>query len=596
MDSISVIPRPKQFQADDGYFEFARSLPIQAHSAAVRPVAEYCRRELEKLFVAHACKCPVQAGPASRPHIVLEQVARLAGIPDQREGYRIEVQSRRIILRAVTASGLLHAVHALLDLPNLRSGRWLISKGVLQDWPDFAWRGFLVDPARKFIPLARLKSHIDLLARNRMNILHVHFTDNEGFTIQSKRWPALNERPYHPMLYGTPRGVFTVKELGAVEADYAGVYSWTDLRELVAYGRARGVEILPEISMPSHSAAIIRVFPELKCRTTAGGTSEMILCLGNEKTYWMLERIIDELAPLFPYEVFHIGSDEIDCRDVLYQGQMFCAQRWRDCTVCRERMRREGFRHERELFYYFVRRIRRRLKQHGKRLMLWNDYIDISKPVPLPRDILIHFWQIALKQRGPRSGCSFARFLKAGFEIVNTHSWDTYIDEAFLMQEKKLIRWNPATTPYAPPELRRRIVGGEMCAWAHFEHYVRTVPPGLAVFADRVWNQNPIADVPTYVGAVARHLFGPALLDDLRDMFARFGVIIPPRSCERRIAPEDMTMPESAVHSAAKWRALARRLAAARRRPGIWNAPFLEELQISAEMAGKEKETTYDGS
>lgn len=579
MNGLPVIPRPKQIICGAGRSVPVRQVTVTGNTAVAKRIAGHVARALGTATAGGIRTSAAKAAGAGQVRIILEQVHGLKGVPDQKEGYRLAIQPQQITLRAVTPAGLLHAGQSLLDCLEREGRAWNVPACEITDWPDFSLRGVLVDPARKFIPMPKMLNYIDDMARNKMNVFHVHFTDNEGFTIQNRRWPALNERPYHPMFFRMPRGMFTLKELGRLEADYAGVYSLGDVKQLVAYGRERGVHILPEVSMPSHCAPILRIFPELKCRVDKGATSETVMCIGNEKTYEVMEQLIDDIAPLFPYGVFCLGMDEIECRDVLYNGRMFYSQRWDDCKVCRAAMKRKGYGNVRALFYDFVRRMRKHLARHGKRLTIYNDYIDIAKPVPLPKDILIYFWQIALKNRGPRTGCSFAKFLKAGFQIMNINSLDTYIDEHQLMKEKKLVRWSPTSRPHSPPELMHLVAGGELNVWNdHPEHYPRTVPPGMAVFADRLWNKAAIADIPLFSRRLARHLFGPTFTGDLANVFEKFGGMISPRSAERLIARDEMTMPETAMRTKAECRELERGLRRDLARGTAANRRLIEEL------------------
>ena len=580
-----IVPRPKSVVAGSGYFQMNRRSCVALDGDVAPQTARALAEPLRRMT-----RLPWLIGHAGGSNfLVLEAVKNLPGIPHPAEGYHLIVTAAVARIRAVTPAGWRHGIQSLLDLlAPAGAGAWRWPCGEIRDWPDFSFRGVLVDPARKFIPRPKMLSTIDDMARNKMNVLHVHFTDNEGFTLQNRRWPALNERPYHPMFFRVPKGPFTLKELGRLEADYAGVYSRSDVKTLVAYGQERGVQILPEVSMPSHCAPILRVFPELKCQVDKGGTSETVMCIGNEKTYAVMEQLIDDIAPLFPYPVFHLGTDEIECRDVLYQGRMFYCQRWDDCKVCRAAMQRHGYGHVRELFYDFVRRMRKHLAKHGKRLAIYNDYMDIAKPVPLPKDILVYFWRIAMKNRGPRSGCSFAKFLKAGYQIVNINAWDTYIDEPQLMKEKNLVRWHPTSRPYSPPALKHLVTGGELNVWCdHPEHYPRTIPPGMAVFADRVWNKAAIGDVPLFSRRLARHLFGPAFSGSLETVFEKFGGMISPRKAERPIARDEMTMPESAMRTKAECRELERGLRRELARGSVTNRRLIEELIENSRAMGK---------
>ena len=171
---------------------------------------------------------------------------------------------------------------------------------------------------------------------------------------------------------------------------------------------------------------------------------------------------------------------------------------------------------------------------------------------------------------------------------MNINSLDTYIDEPQLMKEKNLVRWSPTSRPYSPPALKRLITGGELNVWNdHPEHYLRTIPPGMAVFADRLWNKASIADVPRFSRQLARHLFGPDFSRDLETVFEKFGGMISPRSPERLIARDEMTMPESILTTKAECRALERDLRREMARKTATNRRLMEELIENSRVMGE---------
>ena len=513
----AIIPRPKYFKAHQGGFPLEKETRIVCDKRpACQAEAQGLAQRLKEMTGLNLKVTSGTRGKSEKNILALRLDKKLAGVSGSEEGYRIKATRQAVVLEARSDRGLFYAVQSLLDLLEGADGAWAIPACQVRDWPDFTWRGFLVDPARDFIPLPRLMGYVDDLARSKMNIFHIHFTDNEGFTIQSKRFPKLNEEFCHPMFHKGPRGC----------------YSRDEIKELVSYAAQRKVEIIPEISVPSHSAQMVKLSPDLRCQVKDGYASETVLCAGSEKTYQFLEQLIAEIAPLFPAKTFHIGSDELDCVDVRYQGEIFCASSWRKCAVCHDRRKEEGLKTHRQLFYYFVNRVNGILQKHGKRLMMWNDGIDIAKPYTIPKDALIHFWQIALKHRGPRRGGSFAKFLKSGFQIVNSFYADAYIDG--FIKEQRLARWHPAARPYGPPELRKQIIGSVMTAWCDHDYYPRVLPSAIPMFADRMWNKEKIEEVEAFAEMLPRHIFGPHLPKELDGIFALLGSIIPPLKLDDR--------------------------------------------------------------
>jgi len=347
--------------------------------------------------------------------------------------------------------------------------------------------------------LDELRWRLDLLARNKMNVLHLNFVDAASFTLPTRRFPRLNVPP-------DPRS--------------NGVYTRAEIRQLITEAKRRHIEILPGINMPGHARYWLQQYPELRCEATRSST--WVMCVGRERTFDMIERLFDEILPLFPLDVVHIGTDELEFQDALDRVWLS----WRECPHCRRRMANEGLRTVRELLYYFIRRVHEMLARRGKRLMMWNDNIDARHTEGLPRNILVHFWRVAKSGRGPHRGCSLNRLVAEGFEIVNSHYPAVYVDVH--TRDDRLLTWNPERRPPVRKELRKQILGGIGCSWRGQEILPpeRYLPPFLAVLGDRLWNREPIRDADAFARALPRHLFGPNAPAALENLFHLDGRIV----------------------------------------------------------------------
>lgn len=494
-----IIPRSKDCRFYEGRFELLQKTPIvPAQGSAFRKEARFLSSLLEE---GTGVKCLVVSASRSR-RIELQIVRSLPGVEDKEESYMILVTPDLVTLQAPTDRGLFYACQSLLDLVKRDGSSWIIPSCEIRDWPDFPYRGFMADPARHFFSLDRLKWDVDNLARNKYNFFHLHFSDSESFTLSTRRYPKLN------VPYEGPHGV----------------YSQSEIRELCRYAADRKIEIIPEIELPGHATYMIRQYPELKCKVAGGKASEWAICIGAESTYKILENLLDEIAPLFPGRYFHIGTDEIEFKEPEHIPPVFFS--WRECSECRSRMEKEGLKNHRDLFYYFLRRMRDILAKHGKRMMMWNDNIDISKPHSVPHDILLHFWRIAAKGRGPRRGCSLKKFVEDGFDVVNSFYPETYLE--YHIKEERLVSWHPHKNPPVPKSHREKIIGGECCAWSggEVDPYVRSLPSAGALFADRVWNQAPVTDADGFASALPKHIFGPQVPDEMRNYFHVQGGIV----------------------------------------------------------------------
>jgi N-acetyl-beta-hexosaminidase len=497
-DNTPMIPRPKVYRASAGHFQLDTVVTIAAKSPAARAEAGKLADWMRVTLGLN----PRIADSAQTNVIALELVESLPGVPrkDPDEGYTIDVSPERVRLAARSDRGLFYAIQSLRDL--VRAGRGIrIPACPIEDWPDFPRRGLLLAPGQAFTSIDYLKYRIDQMAHAKLNFLHIHATDAYIFNFKLASYP----------------------ELAGSAADPKLCYTKAQLRDLVSYAADRKIEIVPELSMPGHATRIVEALPQLQCK--AAKPSHWTMCLGSDETYKFIERVVAELAPIFKSPLFHIGTDEVEFQDV-----PDCEVRlsWRECPVCQARIKQEGLKDERDLFYYFIRRVDGILKSHGKRLMMWNDQIDIGKPadVNVPMDMLLHFWRIASPGRGPVDGCTYEGFLDKGFEVYNSYYPETYID--FHIDEQRLLAWNPYSSPACSEEHKKQVVGGQMCAWENHDLYRRVLPAAISLFADRVWNERPVTDKAAFARALPRHIFGPYTPDGLTGLHEALGSIILP--------------------------------------------------------------------
>ena len=274
------------------------------------------------------------------------------------EGYTLEVTRSSVKAVASTEAGLFYARQTLKQLEE--NGR--IPCVRIKDAPRFAWRGFHIDPCRHFLPVEEVKKQIDILASYKMNVMHWHLTDDQGWRIQIKRYPRLTE-------VGGTREEFD----GTV---HEGYYTQEEIREVVAYAAQRHVTVVPEIEMPGHALAAIRAYPGLSCTKETvrtfytWGSPDIVMCPGQEFMFQFLEDVIAEVVQLFPSEYIHIGGDE--CKK----------NKWEQCPACQARIRAEGLvadekgTAEEKLQSYAVRRMEGILAKYGRKLIGWDEILE----------------------------------------------------------------------------------------------------------------------------------------------------------------------------------------------------------------------------
>ena len=357
---------------------------------------------------------------------------------------------------------------------------------VIADYPDSAWRGVMLDVARGYIEIGVVRRRLFEIALSRFNILHLHLMDSNGYALES----------------------------GALPDKSGGRYTKEEMRGIVAYAASLGIQIVPEIELPGHACFLLEKLPSLACKSDK--PSSWAVCVSNDGLYEFADRLTGELAEIFDCEYIHVGADELTWYDTGWPSLA-----WDTCERCKELSRRNGYKAaadsrgykvSADLFYYFVRRMHAILKKHNRRMMMWSDSVDISKPPDIPRDILIQFWRVAAPGRGPFDGCSFQRFLDEGFRVVNSDALETYAD--FYIRQEQLMSWSPKErprhlplekdellgyivwSPYVKPAFNPAadglIIGGEMPAFDVRGHFAYSLSPLISLFGDRLCNHDPL--------------------------------------------------------------------------------------------------------
>lgn len=303
-----------------------------------------------------------QPGPAAAPTIEIIIAEKVAGIPrpDSDESYRLVVAESGVKLTAKTRFGALHGIETLLQLIDNGPGNTAIPYLTINDAPRFPWRGLLLDSARHFLPLADIKRQIDGMAAAKLNVLHWHLTDDQGWRFASTRYPKLQQL-----------------------ASDGQFYTSAQMKEIVRYAADRGIRVVPEIDMPGHASAIAVAYPELM---SAPGPYQMerhwgvlkpVLDPTKEATYAFAEAMVSELAAIFPDPYLHIGGDEVD--DI----------QWKSNPAIQRFMRDNKIADSHALQAYFNRRLETILEKHHRQMVGWD---EIYHP-DLPKSILIQSWQ-----------------------------------------------------------------------------------------------------------------------------------------------------------------------------------------------------------
>lgn len=419
------------------------------------------------------------------------------------EGYQLEITPTAIYIRARTAAGAFYAVQTLRQIfppgINATSVAWQALCCKIDDAPRFFYRGLHLDVGRHYFPVSFIKKYIDLLAAHKLNTFHWHLTEDQGWRIEIKKHPRLQE--VAACRSETLVGHYSDQPQRFDGKPYCGYYTQEEVKEVVEYARQRFVTVIPEIEMPGHALAALSAYPELGCTggpyqaATKWGVFEDVFCAGNEKTFVFLDEVLEEVCALFPSTYIHIGGDE-------------CPKtRWQTCPKCQKRMKQEGLKDEHELQSYFIRRAEAMLARRGKKLIGWDEILEGG----LAPSATVMSW------RGTEGGIAAA---KAGHDAIMTPTSHVYLDYyqsdpntepvaigGYLTLEK-VYGYEPVPAELSPEEAVR-ILGVQANVWTEYmktPDYVEymTYPRACAV-AEIAWSAKEKKDWPDFARRLRAH-------------------------------------------------------------------------------------------
>ena len=290
------------------------------------------------------------------------------------EGYSLQIFPNRIEIKAKTDQGAFYAVQSLRQLlpvefenGTFNEDKVIIPCVTIEDNPQFSHRGMHLDVGRHMFSVNFIKKYIDALAMLKMNTFHWHLTEDQGWRIEIKKYPKLQEVAAYRN--ETLIGHYSNQPQQFDGKQYGGFYTQNEVKDVVAYAKSRFITVIPEIELPGHSQAAIAAYPELGCTekqvevATKWGVFEEIYC-SKDETFEFLEDVLDEVLELFPSEYIHIGGDEAP------------KTRWKTCDVCQNRIKAEGLKNEHELQSYFIARIETYLNSKGRQIIGWDEILE----------------------------------------------------------------------------------------------------------------------------------------------------------------------------------------------------------------------------
>lgn len=388
---------------------------------------------------------------------------------DEDESYHLTVTQAGIDLTAANPLGIMHGLETLLQLVEPGPNGWVIPYVHIDDSPRFAWRGLMIDVSRHFMPLDAIERNIDGMTAVKLNVLHLHLSDDEGFRVESKRASRLTEM--------VSDGQF---------------YTQDQIRELIAYARDRGVRIVPEFDVPGHAVSWLVAYPELASGPAPTGLVRSEhdqlrppLDPTNEATYKLLDRVFGEMEKLFPDQYFHIGGDEVDGK---YWDTDAHIQAW---------MHEHNIKDDHALQTYFTKRVQTIVHKHGKDMEGWDEILDDD----LPKDSLIQSW---------RGADSLANAARMGYKTVLSAGY--YLDLMYPASQHYAVDPTSGPSVSLTADEKANIIGGEAAQWTEYvtpENLDNRIWPRTAAIAERLWSPASVTDVSSMyrrMAVVSRNL------------------------------------------------------------------------------------------
>ena len=428
-DEMTIIPHPKGALILGSYFNLD-NFNVYADKNSTE-IAELLTLELNKLDYASDSiilfEDPIKDFSIN---LLID-----SSINTHSEYYDLEVNKNFILIKGSDREGLIHGIYSLIQLLPKSSGfdDSKLACVKIKDYPEFKWRGLLLDCCRHFMSIDFVKRYIDLLAYHKMNVLHWHLTEDQGWRVEIEKYPKLTEI-----------GAWRTEKDGSV---YGGFYTKEQIKEVVDYAYQRGVNIVPEIELPGHSVAALTAYPEYSCTggpfevETDWGVFKDIYCAGNDSTFVFLENVLDEIIELFPSKYIHIGGDEAP------------KYRWENCSKCKKRIKDENLQNTHELQSYFIQKIEHYISSKGKKLIGWDEILEGG----LAQGATVQSW------RG-FDGASEAA--KAGNDAIVSPTSHAYFDyDLDAIDLEKVYDFDPIPTD-VPSDKVKHIIGGECNMWS----------------------------------------------------------------------------------------------------------------------------------
>jgi hexosaminidase len=532
---------------------------------------------------------PVPAAPGVQPRLVIRTAGPSSAVLQlgEDESYHLEVTPTGVLLSAPNPLGILHGLQTFLQLVQITPRGFAVAAVTIDDQPRFPWRGLMMDSGRHFMPLDVIRQSLDGMEAAKLNVFHWHLSEDQGFRIESKTYPLLQEKGSDGLYY-----------------------TQDEVRGIIEYARDRGIRVVPEFDMPGHATAWFVGYPDLASGKgpyqieRQWGIFDPAMDPTRESTYQFLDRFIGETTAVFPDAYFHIGGDECNGKE------------WDASPRIQAYMREHGMKDNAALQAYFTGRVQKLVTKRGKITVGWDEVLQPDTP----KDVVIQSW------RGPDSLAQAARH---GYRGILSSGY--YIDLNQPASQHYATDPMEGATASLTPEEQKNILGGEATMWSEFvtpENVGGRIWPRTLAIAERLWSQQDTKDVDSMYHRLAivsqdfayygqpyqaaskqmlQRLSGDA---DSPSLYVLASVVEPPRGYAREQVQRyysytplnhmvDAVPPES--DTAREFRSLASRIAKGNATPADWQQarqwltqwrdndaalqPLLPKSELTAELA-----------
>ena len=454
--SLALMPQPAKYGVAGGQLAVDQTFSVFLRGAKDARLESEAQRFLTVLSrqTGLAISPKLSTSPQATLVVQIERASKELPELGEDESYTLNSDGSGLLLKATTTLGALRGLQTVLQLVGPASKGFTIPIVKIDDKPRFPWRGLMIDVSRHFQPLDVIRRNLDGMAAVKLNVFHWHLSDNQGFRVESKKFPKLHEMGSDGLYY-----------------------TQDEVRGIIAYAAERGIRVVPEFDMPGHSTAWFVGYPEL---ASAPGPYEIERHWGifdpamdptKESTYKFLDEFIGEMSKLFPDKFFHIGGDEVN------------GKQWDANPQIQAFMKSHKLKDNAALQIYFANRVQKLVEKHGKTMIGWDEILNPDSP----KTSAIQSW---------RGAESLSQAAKQGYRGLLSNGY--YVD----------LNW-PAARHYAmdptggaaaslSDEEKSRILGGEACMWSEYtspENIDSRIWPRTAAIAERLWSPQEMTDI-----------------------------------------------------------------------------------------------------